>query len=326
ITGAFRVGVSQLLIIRALAAVSGVETAVIAHRLMGDWQPTADFYSQLIATDSETSNISRPYPFFLAYPIEEPPDFLGDIGDWQIEWKWDGIRSQLIQRNGQTFIWSRGEELVTERYPELAALGPLLPDGTVIDGEILPFGAGGVMPFAQLQRRIGRKALGKKILSEVPVILLAYDLIEYGGQETRGKPMAERRSQLATLVAQMNNQNLRLSELVEAESWEKLTTIREQSRERNAEGLMLKRKSSPYRVGRQRGDWWKWKINPYTVDAVLIYAQRGSGKRASLYTDYTFGVWEDGKLVPIAKAYSGLTDEEIRRVDQFVRQNTLEKF
>jgi DNA ligase-1 len=322
ITGAFRVGVSQSLVVRALAQVSGVEAAVIAHRLMGDWNPAAEFYTQLIAKESEDADVSRPYPFFLAYPVEGAIEQLGDISEWQIEWKWDGIRSQLIRRNWRTFIWSRGEELVTERFPELEALGALLPEGTVIDGEILPWRDAQPLPFAQMQRRIGRKALGPKILADVPVVILAYDLLEWEGRDIREWPIEERRAKLAALTPD----RLVLSPVVEAASWDALTKLRLESRERKVEGFMLKRRGSPYRAGRRRGDWWKWKIEPYSIDAVLIYAQPGSGRRASLFTDYTFGVWEGDVLVPFAKAYSGLTDEEIRKVDAFVRRSTIEKF
>jgi DNA ligase 1 len=326
ITGAFRVGVSQRLITRALASVSGVDDAIIAHRLMGAWEPTAEWYAQLIAPETDGSDVGRPYPFFLAYPIEDTPAVLGDIDDWQAEWKWDGIRAQLIRRQGQTFLWSRGEELISEGFPELTELGERLPDGAVLDGEVLPWSEGGVMLFAHLQRRISRKKLTKKILSEVPAVFLAYDLLEYEGSDVREQPLTWRRAHLEEVVKRVDDPRLPLSPVVEAATWDELAAIREQGRERNVEGLMLKRKGSPYRVGRQRGDWWKWKVDPYTVDAVLIYAQRGSGKRASLYTDYTFGVWDGDQLVPFTKAYSGLSDAEIRQVDNFVRQNTLEKF
>jgi DNA ligase-1 len=340
LTGGFRVGVSQRLVVRALAAVGGVDDATVAHRLMGDWEPSPAFYAALLGQATGDADVSRPYPFCLAHPFEGQPDSLGAIGEWQAEWKWDGIRAQVIRRAGQSFIWSRGEELVTERYPELAAMSERLPDGTVIDGEILPWRDGGVLPFAQLQRRIGRKTLGKKLLAEVPAILMAYDLLEWQGRDIRERPLAERRALLEQLIAEMQNEEvsieetplstlnsqLLLSPIVEAVSWDALAGERERSRELNAEGLMLKRLSSPYRVGRVRGDWWKWKISPFTIDAVLIYAQRGSGKRASLYTDYTFGVWDGDQLVPFAKAYSGLTDAEIRQVDAFVRRHTVEKF
>lgn len=326
ITGGFRVGVSQLLLIRALANVSGIHAEVIAHRLMGTWQPTPDFYTALLASETSDADLSRPYPFFLAFPIEDSPAPLGDIADWQVEWKWDGIRAQIIHRAGHVAIWSRGEELITERFPELAELGARLPDGTVIDGEILPWKEGAVMPFAQLQRRIGRKTLGKKILSDVPVIFMAYDYIERGSLDQREQPLSERRAVLESLVGALKDDRLLLSPTVQADSWEALTEARERGREQNVEGLMIKRRASPYRVGRVRGDWWKWKVNPFTIDAVLIYAQRGTGKRASLYTDYTFGVWDNGQLVPFAKVYSGLNDAEIRQVDNFVRRNTLEKF
>jgi DNA ligase-1 len=321
-TGAFRVGVSQSLVVKALAEVGGVEPSVVAHRLMGSWEPTREFYRTLVDGAAAASNASRPYPFFLASPLEGDPAQLGPSGDWQVEWKWDGIRSQLIRRGGESFLWSRGEENVGERFPEILALGDRLPEGTVIDGEILPWKDGAVRPFAELQKRIGRKNLTKKILAEVPVVLLAYDLLEWEGRDLRGEALAERREQLERL----ERIGLRVSPVVEGADWLELAGLRERSRSLNVEGFMLKRRSAPYRVGRVRGDWWKWKIDPLSVDAVLVYAQRGSGKRASLYTDYTFAVRHDDKLVPFAKAYSGLTDAEIRRVDSFIKANTVESF
>jgi DNA ligase-1 len=332
ITGEFRVGVSQNLVVRALAEVSGVAGEVISHRMMGEWQPTPEFWRQLTAPPPSSEQrgtpdvapVSQPYPFFLAYPLEGEVEELGDIGEWQVEWKWDGIRAQLLRRSGATFLWSRGEELMTDRFPELDALGGQLPEGTVIDGEVLPWKDGEPLPFAQMQRRIGRKVLGAKILAEVPVVLMGYDLLEFGGDDVREQPIEWRRARLESIAPPGGA--LVLSPLVNGGSWESLTQLRQQSRDRKVEGVMLKRRGSPYRVGRRRGDWWKWKIQPYSVDAVLIYAQPGSGRRASLFTDYTFGVWDQGKLVPFAKAYSGLTDEEIREVDAFVRKNTLEKF
>jgi DNA ligase-1 len=327
ITGSFRVGVSHLLVTRALARVSGLPAATIAHRLMGDWEPTTEFFGWLTSPEAADDDVSKPYPFFLAHQLDVGPESLGDIALWQAEWKWDGIRAQLIRRAGQTFLWSRGEELVTERYPELAALGDRLPDGTVLDGEILPWQGDRPLPFAQLQRRIGRKSLGKKLLAEVPVVLMGYDLLEWESVDVRPRELQWRRARLEELARSLaDTDRLALSPIVPALSWAELASIRAEARARLVEGLMLKRLGSPYRVGRQRGDWWKWKVNPHTVDAVLIYAQPGHGKRATLYTDYTFGVWEDDHLVPFAKAYSGLTDEEIRQVDAFVRRNTLEKF
>ena len=324
ITGEFRVGVSQSLVVRAIAETSGIAPEVMAHRLMGEWQPTAEFWRQLVAPDTRDADISRPYPFCLAYPLEGDVADLGDPAEWQIEWKWDGIRAQLIRRQWRTFLWSRGEELITDRFPELQALGAQLPEGTVIDGEVLPWKDGAPLPFAQMQRRIGRKVLGPKILAEVPVVLVGYDLLELNGEDIRERPLEWRRASLQAIAPPASA--LVLSPIVNEPTWDALRQLREQSRARKVEGFMLKRLGSPYRVGRRRGDWWKWKINPYSVDCVLIYAQPGNGRRASLFTDYTFGVWDDGKLVPFAKAYSGLTDEEIREVDAFVRRNTLEKF
>ncbi|MCI0376735.1 MAG: ATP-dependent DNA ligase [Gemmataceae bacterium] len=345
ITGAFRVGVSHQLVTRALAQVANLPAGVVAHRLMGHWQPTAAFYQSLIEPETADTALSRPFPFFLAHPLEDPVESLGDVALWQAEWKWDGIRAQFIRRQGQVFLWSRGEELVTERFPEIAESALWLPDGTVLDGEILPWKDGHVLPFAQLQRRIGRKNLSARMLAAVPVVFLAFDILERTGEDVRAMPLHERRAWLEELIQAAHVDRLILAPKLtvgrtflsdqtdknvhptsSASSWEELARLREESRARGVEGLMLKRLDSAYGVGRQRGAWWKWKINPFTMDAVLIYAQRGSGKRASIYTDYTFGVWDEGKLVPVAKAYSGLTDEEIRQVDRFVRQNSLEKF
>jgi DNA ligase-1 len=327
LTGAFRVGVSQLLVTRAIAQVSGVPAATIAHRLMGPWSPTAEFWQALVAKTELASDVSRPYPFFLAHPLEAPPESLGDRADWHAEWKWDDIRCQAIRRGGQTFLWSRGEENISEQFPDVVATCDRLPDGTVLDGEILPWRDGRSLPFGELQRRISRKKLTRKLLADIPVALVAFDLLEWEGRDIRSEPFLERRGRLDTLIEErFGGTNLIASPTVEAASWAELAALRADSRARAVEGLMLKRRSSPYGVGRTRGDWWKWKIEPFTVDAVLIYAQRGSGKRASLYTDYTFGVWDQGQLVPFAKAYSGLTDEEIRHVDAFVRRNTTEKF
>jgi DNA ligase-1 len=327
ITGSFRVGASQRLVIRALAGVSGLDEGVIAHRLMGTWEPTGEFFQRLTVKDTRDAEVSRPYPFYLAHPLEGEPSELGALQEWMAEWKWDGVRAQLIRRGGRTFLWSRGEELLAGRFPEVEETGAQLPEGTVIDGELLAWGNGGPLPFAQLQRRIGRKNLGRTILDEVPAVLLAYDLLEEGSADIRSLPLSERRSRLAALLESVPaSGRLILSPSVAASEWSALTAARRTAREMGAEGLMLKRLSSEYGVGRRRGDWWKWKVDPLTVDAVLIYAQPGSGKRAGLFTDYTFGIWEGSHLVPFAKAYSGLSDEEIKRVDAFVRRNTLEKF
>jgi DNA ligase-1 len=324
ITGEFRVGVSQNLIHRALAEASGLSSEIVAHRLMGDWEPTAAFWAQLVAPEAAAADASRPYPFCLAYPLEGAVEELGDPAQWQIEWKWDGIRAQLIRRAGHTYLWSRGEELITERFPEIAAAGALLPEGTVIDGEVMPWKNGAPLPFAQMQRRIGRKVLGPKILAEVPAVLVAYDLLELAGEDIRERPLEFRRAQLEAVAPP--DSAIVLSPVLHRAAWDELQALRQESRARKVEGFMLKRLGSPYRVGRRRGDWWKWKIDPYSVDAVLIYAQPGNGRRAALFTDYTFGIWDNGKLVPFAKAYSGLSDEEIREVDAFVRRNTLETF
>ncbi|MCC2970616.1 ATP-dependent DNA ligase [Massilia sp. IC2-476] len=339
IGGGFRVGVSRLLVTRALAAIAAVDSKLIAQRLMG-WtdnsvRPTATSFLQLIAAQSDEEHKLRggqPYPFFLAHQLQGEPAELGEVDDWQVEWKYDGIRAQLVRRGGQNFLWSRGEDLITERFPELANLR--IPEGTVLDGEVLIWqpGCAAPAPFADLQKRIGRKTLSAKLLAELPAVLCCYDLLEFGGVDLRALPQHERRALMETEVAAIDVPQLRLSPLVTADSWDALASLRAESRARGVEGMMLKARSAQYGVGRTKdvGTWWKWKIDPYTVDAVLIYAQAGSGRRASLYTDYTFAVWdgegEERKLVPFAKAYSGLTDAEIQQVDSAVRKTTIEKF
>jgi DNA ligase-1 len=331
IAGSFRVGVSQLLVIRALSQLSGLPTDTIAQRLMGEWQPTAEFYERLTSSemDADETPIARPFPFHLAHQLDFPLADLGDVKDWQAEWKWDGIRAQIIKRENQVFIWSRGEDLITERFPEIAEAAQNLPNGTILDGEILPWIDNQVQPFMTLQRRIGRKNLSAKFLAEIPVILQCYDLLEFSGMDIRAEHLRFRREKLENLLANLDAETQKIfrpTEIVSAKSWEELAETREQSRSLRVEGFMLKNLDSPYRVGRHRGDWWKWKIDPYTIDAVLFYAQKGTGKRANLFTDYTFAIWKDGELVPFAKAYSGLTDKEIRKVDRFVRENTKETF
>ncbi len=325
LTGALRVGVSQTLVERAVAEASSATRQVIAHRLMGTWEPTADFWTSLTAREEQETLASRPYPFCLASPLEEQPEALGNRDDWVIEWKWDGIRAQLIRRNHDCFIWSRGEELITERFPEIVTAAKDLPEGCVLDGEIVVWGDTGVRPFGELQKRIGRKKLSAAILGSLPVHFLAYDLLEEGGTDIRTAPLEERRNRLVGLLEEHRGV-LDLSPTVTSESWKTLRQLRSESRARNVEGFMLKHRSSPYGTGRKKGVWWKWKVDPYTFDGVLIYAQAGSGQRANLFTDYTFAVWSDGQLLPVAKAYSGLTNEEIAEVDRWIRQNTVERF
>jgi DNA ligase-1 len=342
LTGELRVGVSQTLVVRALAQVAGVEATTIAARLMGEWTPSAEWYSGLVAIGVSSTDRSRPYPFALASPLEgvttpaEAGSALGDLADWQAEWKWDGIRAQLIRRDGQVWIWSRGEELITTRFPEIAAAATRLPDGIVLDGEVLAFRAGRPLSFFALQQRIGRERDVARAARDVPVVFMAYDVLERDGLDVRQEPLGQRRAWLDALLPDPLSEEmsppasvdrvLQVSPVVVSASWSQLATRREGSRDIGVEGLMLKRRSSPYGVGRKRGEWWNWKIDPYAVDAVLMYAQPGSGKRASLLTDYTFGLWHEGQLVPVAKAYSGLSNEEIAELDRWIRRHTVERF
>lgn len=327
LTGAFRIGVSATLVARALATVLGREPSQVAHRLMGTWSPGMDFAQRLFSADDAGADRSRPYPFYLASPLEDDVHTLGARDQWVAEWKWDGIRAQLIRRGDEVHLWSRGEALITGRFPEITLAARALPAGTVLDGELVPWRDGAVLPFGVLQTRIGRTSLTSRILREAPVALLAFDLLEVDGTDVRERSHGERRLALERVLGTIGAPGvLRLSPLIDAPSWDSLRALRATSRERGVEGVMLKRRDAPYRVGRPRGEWWKWKIDPYTVDAVMVYAQAGHGRRASLHTDYTFAVWDGDALVPVAKAYSGLTDEEIGRLDTWIRANTLQRF
>jgi DNA ligase 1 len=333
ITGSFRIGVSQKLMTRALSKAEGIDEDLLAFRLMGDWNPEKISFDELILSESNEDSLSRPYPFYLAYQIEGDVSDLGEPQDWSGEHKWDGIRSQTIIRNGQMYVWSRGEELVTDKYPEFSIFLDFIPDGTVIDGEILPFLDRKIGTFNDLQTRIGRKTVSASLLKNTPVIIKAYDLLEWNGKDIREKSFEERRHLLEALLESIKDKNLpiQLSERFSFQTWQETTAERERSREIGSEGLMLKRKSSPYQVGRKKGDWWKWKVEPLSIDAVLTYAMRGHGRRSNLFTDYTFALWQDGEnggreLVTFAKAYSGLTDAEFRMVDDYIKKNTVEKF
>lgn len=344
ITGGFRIGVSQKLMTRALAKATAIDEDILAYKLMGNWNPSVITFQELILEENESDYLSKPYPFYLAYAIEDEVADLGNVTEWSAEHKWDGIRSQTIIRNDELFVWSRGEELVTDKYPEFQDFIGTIPNGTVIDGEILPFPNGQIGSFNDLQTRIGRKTVSKSLLSKVPVILKAYDLLEWRGEDIRTKPFIQRRKLLEHLIQEVDHKRkeqtektakaampLYLSETMHFNSWKAVADERERSREVRSEGLMLKRKDSPYLVGRKKGDWWKWKVDPLTIDAVLTYAMRGHGRRSNLFTDYTFALWQENEegereLVTFAKAYSGLTDAEFRQVDAWIKKNTLERF
>jgi DNA ligase-1 len=346
ITGGFRIGVSQKLMTRALSKATGIEEDILAYKLMGNWDPNRISFHDLILEEKESDYLSKPYPFFLAYAVEDDVSDLGDVNQWSVEHKWDGIRCQVILRNDELFVWSRGEELVTDKYPEFEAFVGVIPNGTVLDGELLPYPKGEIGTFKDLQTRIGRKNISRSLLEKIPCKLKVYDVLEWKGKDIRNKIYLERRKILESMISttlnhQDDEQNqsdtsynklpLLLSERMQFDSWEEVANERELSREKHSEGLMLKRNDSTYQVGRKKGEWWKWKVDPLTIDAVLTYAMRGHGRRSNLFTDYTFALWdknEEGEkeLVTFAKAYSGLTDKEFRQVDAWIKKNTLDRF
>lgn len=337
ITGGFRIGVSQKIMVKGLSKATGMDEDAIAHRLMGDWTPHTTTFQELLHAKNPADSTSKPYPFFLAYGIEGMHGraagaglnellALGEPKEWQLEHKWDGIRGQLIVRDGQLFVWSRGEELVADKFPEFEVLKDLLPNGTVLDGEILAWKDDAPLPFAEMQKRIGRKTVGKKLLNDVPVVFMAYDLMEADHTDIRQEALRTRRERLERIHKTVSHPVLMLSALLPFGQWQDVVELREHARTTSIEGLMLKRLSSNYEVGRKRGDWWKWKVDPLSIDAVLTFSMQGHGRRAALYTDHTFGLWRDGQLVTFAKAYSGLTDKEMSEVDAFVKKNTVERF
>ena len=335
ITGGFRVGVSKSLVIKALAKNASVDPAVMAHKLMGQWEPSEVNFKNLFVKKSTQDEVLRPYPFCLAYPLEVKEGdslsmILGDSNEWQIEPKWDGIRAQIIVRKGARVIWSRGEQLLNEQLPEIEDALKAYPDeqSFVLDGEILAwdFENDKVRSFADLQKRLGRKKVSKAILEEIPVVFMAYDLLEIDSVDLRAKSTSERRDVLEKWLPSIETSVMRLSPIYDASrGWEAMAEVRSHSREESIEGLMLKQKTAIYSVGRKKGLWWKWKIEPYTVDAVMVYAQQGHGRRAGVFSDYTFSIWKDGELVPFCKAYSGLSDMEMKRVDKWIRANTTAK-
>lgn len=330
ITGGFRMGVSDKIIIKALARHYNLDENVVAHRLSGSWEARGNTLNTLLSNNDGATDISRPYPFYLAYPLETLPEELGDVNEWQIERKYDGIRGQIIVRDDTLFVWSRGEDLLTEKFVEFNELINMLPNGTVIDGEILPVKDGHIQPFHVMQTRIGRKNITKKILQDAPLVMMCYDILEHDGVDMRHLSMQERRAILESVIADSKSKHpklpLLLSPVINCKTWLEVTEERTRSRDNNCEGLMLKRKDSEYKTGRRRGDWWKWKVDPLSIDGVMLYAQRGHGRRADLYTDFTFAVWDGDELVPFCKAYSGLTDKEMLQVDAWIKKNTLDKF
>lgn len=324
LTGGFRIGVSRLLVVRALSESLRIDRPTLTHRLMGEWEPTAEFFTSL---SSEAANrearATRPYPFYLASPVDGDPAGLGSPADWIAEWKWDGIRAQLIRREGQCHLWSRGDERVTAAFPEIAGAAESLQDGTVLDGEILAWGNGKPLGFHVLQTRLNRKKPDAGVLSRAPVLFMAYDCLEAAGDDLREQSLEVRKARLRACISQLHGTAIRLSPELPFSDWKSLKADWDRAREEGVEGIMLKDRAGSYKVGRVRGEWWKWKVDPHTADLVMVYAQAGHGRRATLYTDYTLAARDGEALVPVAKAYSGLTGAEIREVDRWIKRHTL---
>jgi len=323
LTGSFRIGISALLTLKGLSQANTISREILSQRLMGTWEPTAAFFASLRSQQEEAKYLN-PYPFYLAYGLESDLNTLGSPSEWVAEWKWDGIRAQAVIRHGTSALWSRGNELISEQFPELIEAFKTVPEGTVLDGEILAYQDGRPLPFGELQKRLGRKNVSKAMIEKHPIVFIVYDVLEYLGQDIRSKPLSERRAYFEKLA--FTSHKILTSSEIGANNWEQILALRLQSREHATEGIMLKKRDSVYGVGRQKGYWWKYKVDALNIDAVLLYAKAGTGRRANLFTDYTFGVWKDNELIPITKAYSGLDQKEINELDAWIRRNTEEKF
>ncbi len=342
--GGFRMGAGRALVIEALARVADVEAAVMAHRLAGDPTLDAGRVTRLLSGLDDTDDAARPFPLALATPIEtaisaggvaDDPDAiasaLGDVSDWQIEPKWDGIRGQLVRRGATVALWSRHDEPIDRSFPEIVGGASGLGHDVVLDGEVIAVEGAAPRPFAELQRRLGTTRVEPMLFGGTPVAFIAFDLLELDGVDLRSEPLDERRRRLETVLRDRDPLDpIRLGPIVEVGDWSAAAEIRSESRRRRVEGLVVKRRSSPYRGGRVRGDWWKWKIDPFTADLVMTAARLGHGRRAGLYTDYTLAAWtgtdtpdDPRRLVTVASAYSGLEDREIATLDAWIRRSTI---
>lgn len=326
LTGAFRIGVSERLVLKALAQATGESESVWHQWLLGKSERDFEELKRVFRGEAPKRETLQAVPFCLAAPLEvsffeteQPQNYLA-------EWKWDGIRAQIIKKEDKVWIWSRGEDMITESFPEIKQMAASWPEDAILDGELLVWDKDKPADFHVLQQRLGRKRLTLDILQSAPVTFMAYDFLHLNGEDLTQLPLSARRTHLERFVTEHPRERLILSPPVRFETWDELRRIQQSAREQAAEGLMLKNLNSPYISGRKRGVWWKFKVEPYTLDAVLLYAQAGTGKRSNLFTDYTFALWREDQLVPFAKAYSGLDNKEIEELDRWIRRNTKEKF
>ena len=337
VTGSFHVDIPPKLIIKALSSFCSLNEKYISQRLIGNWVPTAGFFNFLCTSNVSDTMANIPYPFNPVVQLDLKVEDLGNINQWLFEWKWNGIRSQIIKRENKVFIWSHDEDLLNDSFPELYELGSILPDGTVIEGIIIPIRDNILLPSAELKKRIAKRYPVKKILSDIPVSFVAFDLLEFDKEDIRNKSLNQRRNLLKEILNDITDKRIILSGVVECNSWKDLKIARSEAGKKSVDGLMLKRLYSPYSIGSetivsamQSGilttNWYKWKNDPLTINAILLYARLEQGSTSPLFKEYTFALWHDGKLIPFAKTSSGLTDEEIIQVDSFIRKNTLGKF
>jgi DNA ligase-1 len=319
-SGGFRIGVSKGLVNEAIARAIDMDRAVIEERLMGTFVADHNWLRRLQEPVTQNELDARPLPFLLAYSIAEREIASLNPQDTLVEYKWDGIRAQLIKTDQTIRLWSRGDQDITEQFPDIVDSAVNLPSPIIIDGEILAGTPGQLQSFNQLQTRLNRKRITKTLLKTNPAFFKAYDLLRFQGEDMRDQPLASRKAVLQTL-------GIHQSPVLSPQCFEEIAVLREAARGIGAEGVMIKNRQSKYGSGRKAGYWWKWKLDPMTADCVLIYAQAGHGRRANLHSDYTLACWNDqGELVPVAKAYSGLTDVELKAVDQWIRKHTMQKF
>ena len=328
VTGSFRVSVSQRLMTRALSLATGMPETVLAHRISGGWDPESTAFQDLVREQSPTEEAGRPYPFQRIHPLEEGPNVLGETSGYLIDWKWEGIRCQLIRRSSNSFIWSEKGELITGAFPAIASALDNFPEGLVLDGEIVIMQDAGVGPASGIEKRLGMKKPGPKALRELPAAFIAFDILEREGTDLRDRPLLERKQQLLDLAGQVDatGEVILFSDPLPVNDWADVAGFRAEARNMRADGLLIKKRELPYRSGDVEGPWLHWKPEAHTINALLIYATRGQGGSTRQYTDLSFAVWAGDQLVPFTRTIEGLPEEDMAELSSWIRENTVERF